>query len=1000
MNKVKKLTVLGIICLIVTAAGAAEKDGGTLRFDGRTAYGAKHCKALDLEDAVTMEAWINPGALSGSGRIIDKDDSAYLLDTWPGYSLRMIPGNAPIGFPAKLPRGKWSHVAGVYCRTEGVRKLYVNGKEVASTGAGSMPKMKRNRLPLRIGCGTRTSGHRFRGEMDRVTIYNRALTAKEIAALAADATHKSHNLAGTVADWGFEKSVKGIYTGSGPGKLKLSPIRGGATVSGPAAELTGLAPPPKGRLTLWWRKPAGNWNDATPVGNGRLGAMLFGGVRTERLQLNEDTLWGGGPYDPSNPQSLKVLPKVRELIFAGKAREAAALANQMMAKPLRQMPYQTVGDVILDFETHESAADYRRDLDMDSAVARITYIANGVKYKRELLSSAVDQAIVMQLTADKPGKISFSAAMTTPQKADVRTVGTDLLTLTGISGDAQGIPGQVRFQARLKVLAKGGKTAADDDRITVSGADSAMLIIAAATNYKNYRDITGDPAALATARIVKAAKRPFEKIRDDHVAEYRKLFRRVALDVGSSDAMKLPTDERIRQFGEGKDPQLAELYFQFGRYLLISSSRPGCQPANLQGIWNPHMRPPWESKYTININQEMNYWPAEMCNLAECHEPQLRMVTEVAVTGRRTAKVNYGARGWVCHHNIDHWRATAPIDGVKWGMWPTGGAWMAQHLWEHYLYGGDVEFLRRVYPVMKGAATFFLDTLVEHPTRKWLVTCPSSSPEHGGLRAGPTMDSQILRDLFGNCIEASKILGTDEDERFRKQATAARKRLAPMLIGKHGQLQEWIEDDDDPRNKHRHVSHLYGLHPSNQITRRGTPKLFAAARKSLEFRGDGGTGWSKAWKINFWARLEDGDHAHKMFSELIVRSTYPSLLDRCPPFVIDANFGGTSGITEMLLQSHVAAAADGKAPETDSGMDREIHLLPALPKAWPAGSVTGLRARGGFGVDIVWKAGKLTEATIRSNLGRTCTVRYGEKLIRFKTNKGQTYRLDGKLERK
>jgi len=989
--------VFGIVCVLTTAA-TAENTGGVLRLDGKTAYGAGHCKALDLRDAVTMEAWIKPGEFAGgSARIIDKDDNAYMLDTWPGYSLRMITGNVQTRFAAKLPQGKWSHVAGVYSRPQGVRKLYLNGREVASTGAKSMPPMAGNRYPLRIGNATRTPGCRFRGEMDRVTIYNRALKPAEIAALAADAEHKSRNLPGTVADWDFSKSVKGAYVSSDAAKLRLKPlvVRGGMASPETHIELTGRAQRPEGELTLWWRKPAPTWNDAMPIGNGRLGAMVFGGVRNERLQINEDTLWGGGPYDPSNPQSLKVLPEVRRLIFAGKRAEATRLAAQMLSKPLRQMPYQTVGSVYLKFAGHESAADYRRDLDLDSAVARVSYTSGGVKYKREIFSSAVDQVIVMRVTADKPGKVSFAAEFSSPQNASIKALRPGGLTLTGVGGDAQGVSGKVKFQARLRAMAEGGKTVADDGRVTVTGADSVTLIIAAATNYKNYKDLTADPVALAASRIAAASARPYAKIRSDHVADYRKLFRRVALDLGSSDAMKRPTDERILGFAKGDDPQLATLYFQFGRYLLISSSRPGCQPANLQGIWNPHMRPPWESKYTININQEMNYWPAEMCNLVECHEPQLRMIAELVENGSRTAKVNYGAGGWVCHHNIDHWRATGPIDGVGWGMWPTGGAWMCQHLWEHYLYGGDKVFLKKAYPVMKGAAMFFLDALVEHPARKWLVTCPSISPEHGGLRAGPTMDSQIIRDLFGNCIEAAKVLGGDEE--FITRVRATRKRLAPMLIGKYGQLQEWIEDDDSPSNKHRHVSHLYGLHPSNQITRRGTPKLFAAARKSLEFRGDGGTGWSKAWKINFWARLEDGDHAYKMIEELITRSTYPSMLDRCPPFVIDANFGGASGIAEMLLQSHVATAVEGKVPETDSGMERELHVLAALPKAWPAGSVKGLRARGGFGVDIAWRDRKLTEAVIRSNLGRPCTVRYGEKLVRFETRKGRTYRLDGEL---
>jgi len=992
------------------ALGADAKPTGTLGLDGRTGYATPHHKLLDLTDAVTMEAWIKPGKFGdNSARIIDKDDDTYMLDTWPGYSLRMITGNVQTRFAAKLPIGKWTHVAGVYSRKDNIRRLYVNGKPVADTGGPGMPAMRRNKLPLRVGCSTRSAGHKFRGEMDRVTIYNRALTADEIAALAGERSHKSHNLPGTVADWDFARAEKGVYTSAAPGGLKLAvaadrpPRRANTTMARPtpAATLTGRAAGPAGRLTLWWRAPAPTWNDAMPVGNGRLGAMVFGGVRSERLQLNEDTLWGGGPYDPSSPDSLRVLPEVRRLIFEGKRAEAAQLARRMMARPLRQMPYQTVGDLLLSFDGHETAAGYRRELDLDSAVARVSYRCGGATFTREVFASEPDQVIAVRMTADRPGRISFSAALSTPQKATAEAVGADGLRMRGVGGEAQGIAGRVRFEARVKVLATGGSRATADGRLTVRGADEATLLIAAATSYRSYKDVGGDPAAIVAKHLAAASSKPFARLRGDHVADYRRLFRRMALDVGTTGAAARPTDERIRDFDVAADPQLAELYFQFGRYLMISSSRPGSQPANLQGIWNPHMRPPWESKYTININQQMNYWPAEQCNLAECHEPLLRMVCELPGPGGRTAKVNYGARGWVCHHNTDHWRATAPIDGVRWGMWPTGGAWLCQHLWEHFLFGGDTAYLRRVYPVMKGAAEFFLDTLVEHPTGKWLVTCPSSSPEHGGLRAGPTMDMQILRDLFGNCIEAARVLGVDEA--FRGQLRAARGRLAPMRIGRHGQLQEWIEDDDNPKDRHRHVSHLYGLHPSNQVTRLATPKLFAAARRSLEFRGDGGTGWSKAWKINFWARLEDGDHAGKMLGELIARSTYPSLLDRCPPFVIDGNFGGTSGIAEMLLASHAAAPDVTKASREDRtgcGMDREIHLLPALPRAWPTGSVTGLRARGGFGVDVTWKRGRLAEATIRSTLGRRCRVRCGEKLARFDTRAGECYRLDAELRRK
>jgi alpha-L-fucosidase 2 len=755
------------------------------------------------------------------------------------------------------------------------------------------------------------------------------------------------------------------------------------------------------RLVLWYEKPAAAWVEALPIGNGRLGAMIFGGMENERLQINEDTLYAGGPYDPSNHEALKALPEARRLIFEGKYKEASDLVGEkMMAHPIKQMPYEPVGNVVLNFPGHSTATDFRRELDLDTAIAKVSYINDGIIFTREMFSSPVDQVIVINLTAGEPGRITFSTTMTTPQEATLETESGHTLVMRGRNGDSSGITGMLKFQARVCIVAHGGTTTTEKENIVVRNADSATLFIAAATSYRNYNDVSGDPEALTRSQLQRAVIKKYSDLRTTHVEEHQRLFRRVRLDLGVTDAALLPTDQRAGNFFTGNDPHLATLYYQYGRYLLISCSRPGTQPANLQGLWNDSMTPPWECKYTININTEMNYWPAEITNLAECHEPLLRMVTELAEHGSRTARVQYNAGGWVSHHNTDLWRATAPIDGPLWGFWPTGGAWLCTHLWNHYEFSGDKKFLSKVYPVMKGAAQFFIDTLVEEPIHGWLVTCPTISPENihpGGVAicAGATMDTQILHDLFTQCISSAKILGIDK--KFRTKLTSVRSRLAPMQIGKAGQLQEWLEDWDmeAPERQHRHVSHLYGLHPGSQITKRGTPELYEAAKKTLELRGDVGTGWSLAWKINFWARLLDGNHAYLLLQKALTPvnsknvtyrgggGVYPNLFDAHPPFQIDGNFGATSGMTEMLLQSHTG----------------EIHLLPALPEIWPKGSVKGLCARGGFIVDMAWEQATLGSATITSTWGTRCTLRYGQQVVTLTLKPGTSVHLNRTLRR-
>jgi len=761
---------------------------------------------------------------------------------------------------------------------------------------------------------------------------------------------------------------------------------------------------------LWHKKPAEEWENAFPVGNGRLGAMVYGGIKEEKIQLNEDTYWSGGPYSTVVKGGYKELPKIQKLIFEGKPLEAHKIFGRyLMGYPVEQQKYQSLANLHLFFNEDLEAKNYKRWLDLSEGIAGVEYTINGVTYLREVLSSHVDQTIAIRLTASKPGMISFDTELRGVRNSAHSNYATDYfrmdgkgeneLILTGKSADYLGIEGKLRYEARAQIHSDGGTVERDGTRIKVANSNSVTILFVAATNFINYKDVSGNEKAEVQNYLENLDNKDYATIRKNTLEDYQSLFNRVELDLPSTSTSYLPTDERMVSIQTDPDPQMSSLSYQFGRYILISSSRPGTQPTNLQGIWNKDMNPSWDSKYTTNINTEMNYWPAEASNLSELTEPLFKMIEELTDQGTEVASEHYGAKGWVFHQNTDIWRVAAPMDGPTWGTFTVGGAWLTTHLWEHYQFTQDLKFLEKVYPIIKGSVDFFMDFLVEHPNGKWLVTNPSNSPENPPegpgykyfydevtgmyyfttITAGATMDIQILKDLFKYYGQATQILGRDKE--YAQEVLKSRERLVPSQVGKDGTLQEWMEDYGQLEEKHRHFSHMYGLFPGNVLSKKKTPEFVEPIKAVLEQRGDGGTGFSRAWKMALWARLSDGDRANSIYKSYLQEQCYLSLFAKCyTPLQVDGTLGVTAAISEMLVQSH----EDG------------IELLPALPKVWDAGRFKGVCTRGAFELDMQWENNAIKTVEILSKAGKNCKISTDKNAqvfrdgnpVQFKENNG------------